>query len=138
MITFEAVVTVLSLAMLELGRDRALLLQLGDRLAVGRVLVRVDHPRDPVPAALQGGRKEALGGLGVAPVGEEAVERRATFVDRAVEILPAPLDPLRFSPFAVLAERTRMESGTGDEAEAANRSPDEGRRQDKLLRRGGA
>src|SRR5512132_1355535 len=50
-----------------------------------------DHSQDPVPAALQGGRKEALGGLGVAPVGEVEVERRAFFVDRAVEILPPPL-----------------------------------------------
>ena len=58
-----------------------------------RVLVGVDHPRHPVPAAPQGGSKAALGGLGVAPVGEVEVERRAIFVDRAVEVLPAPLDP---------------------------------------------
>src|SRR5512133_4033594 len=104
--------------------------------------VGVDHPRDPVPAALQGGRKEALGGLGVAPVGEEAVERRATFVDRAVEILPAPLDPPRFSPFAVLARAVEsarawsQERGTKRKLQTV--APDEGRRQDKLLRRGGA
>ena len=32
-----------------LRRDRAVLLQLGERLAIGRILVGVDGPRDPVP-----------------------------------------------------------------------------------------
>src|SRR5512133_345776 len=31
--------------------------------------------------------------LGVAPVGEVEIERRTLFVDRAIEVLPAPLDP---------------------------------------------
>jgi hypothetical protein len=82
----------LSVLGLFLFRQQAFLLQLSDRLAISGVLISVDHPRDPVPAALQGGRKEALRGLGVAPVGEVEVKRRGIFVDRAVEVLPAPLD----------------------------------------------
>ena len=49
---------------------------------------------------MQGGRKEALGGLGVAPVGEVEVERRAVFVDRAVEVLPAALELAHRSTFS--------------------------------------
>ena len=50
-ITFEAVVEILHLSVLGVFRQPAFLLQLGDRLAVGRVLVGVDDPRRPLAAA---------------------------------------------------------------------------------------
>ena len=49
------------LPVLEIGRNHAILLQLRDRLAIGRVLVGVDHPRDPVRRALQRGAEKTLG-----------------------------------------------------------------------------
>ena len=84
MVALEPVVQILGLSMLELRRDRAVPLQLGDRLAIGRVLVGVDDPRDPFPTALQGCAEEALGRLCVAPVGEVEIEGRTVLVDRTV------------------------------------------------------
>ena len=89
MVALEPVVEVLGLSMLELRWDRAVPLQLGDRLAIGRVLVGVDHPGNPVPTALQGCTEEALGRLCVAPVGEIEIEGRTVLVDRTVEVFPA-------------------------------------------------
>jgi hypothetical protein len=67
-----------------LFRQQAFLLQLSDRLAVGRVLVGIDDLGLPVAAAPQCLGQKPLCRLGVAPVGEVEVERRAIFVDRAV------------------------------------------------------
>lgn len=84
MVTLQPVVEVLHLPVPGVFRQQAFLLQLSDRLAVGRVLVGIDDLGLPVAAATQRLGQKPLRRLGVAPVGEVKVERRATFVDRAV------------------------------------------------------
>jgi hypothetical protein len=75
-----------------LFRQQAFLLQLGDRLAVGGVLVGVDDLGLPVAVAPQRLGQEPLGRLRVASVGEVKVQRVAVLVDRSVQVFPAALD----------------------------------------------
>ena len=70
MVALEAVVEILHLPVSGLFRQQPLLLQLGDRLAIGWVLVSVDDPGLPVAAAPQRLGQEPLCCLRVASVGE--------------------------------------------------------------------
>jgi hypothetical protein len=91
-VALQPIVEILHLPVLGLIRQEAFLLQLGDRLAIGGVLVGIDDVRLPVAAAAQCLGEKPLRRLGVASVGEIEVERRATFVDRPVQLFPLALD----------------------------------------------
>src|SRR3954464_10785512 len=79
--------------MLRVFRTLALLLQLGERRAVGRGLVGVDDARLlPILQAVQRLAEKALGRLGIARRREIEVDRVPELVDGAVEVGPAAPD----------------------------------------------
>ena len=72
--------------MLDIGK------QVAPRHAVASQLISYDHPRH-ILQALQQPAKEALGGLGIAPILNKDVEDNAVLIDGTPEIVLHPLDP---------------------------------------------
>src|SRR5215213_779156 len=88
-IGLDDVVEIFHLPMLRVLRTLALLLQLGERRAVGRGLVGVDDARLlPILQAVQRLAEKALGRLGIARRREIKVDRVPELVDGAIEIGP--------------------------------------------------
>src|SRR3954464_15349023 len=93
--------------MLRVFRTLALLLQLGERRAVGRGLVGVDDARLlPILQAVQRLAEKALGRLGIARRREIEVDRVPELVDGAVEVSP-PAPDLHVCLVDAPARRTR-------------------------------
>ena len=92
MILLNDIIQVLALPKRFGIREQTLLLQLGNRLGISRILIHVDDPRRGGVGGVEGLAEEALGGLGIALGTQQKVQRVALRVHRSIEILPLAVD----------------------------------------------